>query len=292
MQLHRWALAAGVLAIVAVGCGTPYLAPPGVAPIRFRDAVFANVTKTADVVYGSAVNQQGQTETLILDMYRPTGDTHTSRPAIVWIHGGSFSGGDKTSPELIDETNIFAQKGYVNVSINYRLTPGGCSAGGPTPACLTEIVDARHDAQAAVRFLRKNAATYGIDPNRIAVAGTSAGAITAMEVAYGSDDVGVSGNPGFPSTVRAAVSLSGASLLTAPDPGEPPTLDFHGTADPLVPYAWATATLNAAKAVGDTAYLTTWPGAGHVPYGQHHAEIIDQTTNFLWWEMDLARAAG
>ena len=235
------------------------------------------------------MNQLGQTETLQLDMYRPTGDTVTSRPAIVWIHGGSFSGGDKTSPELLDETNIFGQRGYVNVSINYRLVSGGCSAGGPTPACLTELVDARHDAQAAVRFLRKNATTYGIDASRIAVAGTSAGAITAMEVAYGSDDVGVSGNPGFPSTVRAAVSLSGASLLTAPNPGEPPTLDFHGTADPLVPYAWATATLNAAKAAGDTAYLTTWPGAGHVPYGQHHAEIIDQTTNFLWWEMDLAR---
>ena len=66
MRLYRWALAVGVLAIVAVGCGTPYIAPPGVAPVRFRDAVFANVTKTADIVYGSAVNQLGQTETLKL----------------------------------------------------------------------------------------------------------------------------------------------------------------------------------------------------------------------------------
>jgi len=290
MRLHRWALAAGCLAIVAVGCGSPYIAPPGNAPVRFRDAVFTNVTKTADIVYGSAFTQQGQDQSLTLDMYRPTGDTHTSRPAIVWVHGGSFSSGDKTSPELIDETNVFSQKGYVNVSINYRLAPGGCSAGGATTACIQGILDARHDTQAAVRFLRKNAATYGIDPSRIAVAGTSAGAIAALEVAYGSDDVGVSGTPGVSSTVRAAVALSGAKLLTTIEPGEPPTLLLHGTADLVVPYAWAVSTKQEATAKGLTSFLTSWTGAGHVPYVDHRMEILDQTSNFLWWEMDLARS--
>ena len=53
------------------------------------------------------------------------------------------------------------------------------------------------------------------------------------------EDVGNSGNPGFASTVRASVSLSGARILTTPNPGEAAALLFHGTADSLVPYQWA-----------------------------------------------------
>ncbi len=81
------------------------------------------------------------------------------------MHGGGFSSGDKTSGELVDEATSFSKEGYVNVSINYRLYGPGCSAtAGGTGGCLTAIIDAQHDAQAAVRFLRKNAATYRVDP--------------------------------------------------------------------------------------------------------------------------------
>ncbi|HEY3140234.1 MAG TPA: carboxylesterase family protein, partial [Acidimicrobiales bacterium] len=225
---------------------------------------------------------------LRLDMYRPTGDTVVGRPAIVWVHGGGFSGGSKTSPEIVDEANVFAKKGYVNVSINYRLWSGGCFP--PTPQCLTAIVDAKHDAQAAVRFLRANATLYGVDPNRIAVAGTSAGAITAMNVGFGPEDVGDSGNPGFPSTVRAGVSLSGAAVLTEPNAGEAAALLFHGTADPLVDYQAAVNTRDNAVAVGLQAFLTTWEGEGHVPYTNHRTQILDQTRNFLYWTLDLGNA--
>jgi hypothetical protein len=50
-------------------------------------------------------------------------------------------------------------------------------------------------------------------------------------------------------------------------------------------------TYNAAIAVGLDSFLTTWTGAGHVPYLAHRNEILDQTRNFLYWEMDLANAA-
>ena len=52
---------------------------------------------------GSAVDQNGNTDILNLDVYQPAGDTVTYRPAIIWVHGGSFSGGDKTSGELRSE---------------------------------------------------------------------------------------------------------------------------------------------------------------------------------------------
>jgi acetyl esterase/lipase len=281
-----------VLALLATGCGLHTISPPGAAPLRYRDAVFTNVTKTADVVYGTAPDQQGNPVTLKLDVYAPTGDTNTHRPAIVWIHGGGFSGGDKTSGEIVDEATTFAKQGYVNVSITYRLNPAGCSAsGGDAVACVKAIVDAQHDAQAAVRFLRKNATTYGVDPNRIAAAGTSAGAITAIHVAVNSEDPGTSGNPGFSSAVKAGVSLSGAKIIgTAISAGDSPTLDFHGTADPLVPYQWAVNTVNESNAAGVTSYLTTYPGEGHVPYN-HRDQILLETTNFLWWTLDLTHAS-
>ncbi|MCU1467794.1 MAG: Carboxylesterase type [Actinomycetia bacterium] len=273
------------LAVIGAGCEVPDILPPGAAPVRYRDAIFTTVAKTTDVTYGSAVNLSNQTITLKLDIYKPpASDTVTSRPAIVWVHGGSFSGGDKTSPELIDESNTFAEKGFVNASIDYRLEPGGCSASGPTPECIHAIQEAEQDAQTAVRFLRTHAATYGIDPNRIAIGGSSAGAITAMNVGYASAE-----NPA--SAVRAAVSLSGANLLSNIGPGDAPALLFHGTADPLVPYQWAVNTETQAKAANLPVFLETWQGAGHVPYVQFRNQILTQTQNFLWWEMNLQHAA-
>ena len=226
-RLFRVSLTAAAVAIITTGC-IQYVSPPGPAPMRYRDAIFATVDTTSDIVYGSAVDQLGATQALKLDMYSPHGDTATNRPAMVWVHGGGFSGGNKQSPELIDESNWLAQRGYVNVSIDYRLAPQGC-VGNPGPSCIYGIRDAQYDAQAAVRFLRANAVQYGIDPNKIAMGGSSAGAITALNVAYSPDDVGTSGTPGEGSEIQAAVALSGARLRGIPDPGEPPSLLFHAS---------------------------------------------------------------
>lgn len=264
--------------------GLPFIPPPGDAPLRYRDPVFAAVTTTSNIVYGSAMNIAGQTITLQFDFYEPTGDSVTLRPAIIWVHGGSFSSGDKTSPELVDEANTFSMKGYVNASINYRLEPGGCAASSPTANCITAIHEALADAQTAVRFLRTNAATYGIDPGRIAIGGSSAGAITALNVGFSTAE-----DP--TAAVGASVALSGAFLGTTINAGDAPSLLFHGTADPIVPYQWAVNTHNAALATGLDSFLTSWAGAGHVPYVQHRTEILDQTQNFLYWELDLANAA-
>ena len=261
----------------------PLRTPPGAAPLRYRDAIFSNVTVTSNVTFGSAVNNSSQTVTLLLDIYEPTGDTVTARPAIVWVHGGSFAFGDKTSAELVDEATVFAKKGYFNVSINYRLEPPGCTS--ITPLCVTAINEAWQDGLTAVRFLRTNAATYGIDASRIAIGGSSAGAITALNVGFTTAE-----DPS--AAVAAAVSLSGAQVaFGAPNAGDAPSMLFHGTADTTVPYQWAVNTVNTAHAAGLDSFLTSWTGAGHVPYVQHRTEILDQTRNFLYWEMDLANAA-
>jgi predicted esterase len=271
-----------VLVLVAAGCDWLNVAPPGTAPVRYRDAIFNTVTVTSNVTYGSAVNLENQTITLRLDMYQGTGDTVANRPAIVWVHGGSFCCGNRTSPEIVDEATTFAKQGYVNVSIDYRLESPGCS--GTMSNCVPAIQEAAADAQTAVRFLRTNSATYGVDPNRIAIGGSSAGAITALNVGYSTSE-------DSSARVRAAVSLSGAHLIVGTiSQGDAPALDFHCTTDPLVSYQWAVDTINAAKAYTD-AVLESWDETCHVPYTEHRQQILDQSTNFLWWEMDLAHAA-
>ena len=282
MRRRRWLGLVALFAIIVAGCEWPNIFPPGSGQVRYRDQVFSAVTVTNNVTYGSAVNLSGQTITLQLDMYQPTGDTVTSRPAIVWVHGGSFSGGSKTSGELVDEATTFAKLGFVNVSINYRLESPGCS--GSFSNCGEAIQEAWADAQTAVRFMRTNAATYSIDPNRIAIGGSSAGGITALNVGYASAE-----DPS--ARVRAAQSISGAKLSSsAVSAGDAAALDFHCTTDPLVSYQSAVNTVNAAKAQGLDAFLESWDATCHVPYAEHRQQILDQSRNFLWWEMDLAHA--
>jgi acetyl esterase/lipase len=292
-RMRRLSVSAAVavlVVLVAAACG-PLDAPSGPAPLRYRDPVFSAVTTTSNITYGTAVDQNNQTVTLELDMYRPTGDTLTSRPAIVWVHGGSFYTGDKTSPELVDEATQFALEGYVNVSINYRLSPQSC-LGTITAACIIGIVQAMQDAQTAVRFLREQAATYGIDPTRIAIGGSSAGAITALNVGYNSQTPGPGDHQGFSSAVRAAQSLSGAAIPNSSiGAGDAPALLLHGTADPIVPYSLAQTTVSKAQAAGLVAVLVSFTGDGHVPYAKNRTTILEDTRNFFYNEMDLAHAA-
>lgn len=286
MRRHLVFPVLALLAIVVTGCNWPNIAPPGSGPLRYRDQLFSTATVTPNITYGSAVNLENQTVTLQMDMYQPAGDSVGDRPAIVWVHGGSFCCGDKTEADIVDEATTFAEKGYVGVSINYRLESPGCT--GTASNCGAAITEAFQDAQTAVLFLRAHAAAYGIDPNRIAIAGTSAGGITALNVGYSSSE-----DPA--AQVRAAVSLSGAYLgvsgVGAISKGDAPAMDFHCTTDPLVPYSLAQNTINAAQALGLDAFLESWDETCHAPYAEHRTQILTQTTNFLWWEMDLAGAA-
>jgi dienelactone hydrolase len=281
-----------VLAVLA-GCAVPR--PPGDSPLRYRDQVFSNVTVTRNLQYGSAPDSNGNPVALRLDLYQPAGDTLTKRPAVVWVHGGSFCCGDKTSPEIVDEATTFAKLGYVAVSINYRLlAPQGCSGGSAgSSACVIAALEAKHDAQAAIRWLRANAAAHRIDAGRIGIGGSSAGAVTATLVGLFSEDVGSSGNPGFPSTVGGFQSLSGGlpNALFA-GPGDAPGLLIAGTADGVVPYQWSADTAAALTNAGVLNFLLRLNGAGHVPYGQYRDLIVSQSVYFFYAVLDLAHAQG
>ena len=157
----------------------------------------------------------------------PTGDTVTSRPAIVWIHGGGFTGGDKTSAEIVAEANAFAKKGFVNVSINYRLRADARLNPAPCDRCDVDASTTRKLRCASCVPTRRRTASTS---NRIAAAGTSAGAITAD-----ARRVQLRG-PGRRAAIRGTrprsvpPSRSPARAHLAPiNAGEPPSLSFHGT---------------------------------------------------------------
>jgi predicted esterase len=278
-----------VAAALMAGCTIPR--PPGDAPLRYRDVVFDGVSKSADLRYGTAPDLQGNPVPLKLDLYQPTGDTVARRPVIVWVHGGGFSGGDKISGA--DWATAFARRGYVAVSLGYRLlATGPCGGSGPVPEhCYTAAYAAQHDAQAAVRWLRSHAAFLGIDPDRIAMAGESAGAVTSLLVGWRSDDPGTSGNPGQPSHIRAAISVAGGLPINDHiGAGDAPAMFFHGTSDPTVPLSWAASNVTEMFRRGLLAPIRTFD-AGHSLFAQHRNTIHEQSDYFLYFMMDLAHAS-
>jgi acetyl esterase/lipase len=264
--------------------------PPGMTAGRYKTQVFNSVQKTANLQYGTIEGTNLQ-----LDLYRPAGDQVTKRPALVWAHGGAFVAGSKDADPATNLAQDFAKLGYVTVSINYRLITGTiCTGLAITPACRTAVINSAHDAQAAVRWLRKNADQYGIDPDRIGMSGDSAGAVLATAVGMAADDPGTSGNPGYPSDIQAWVAISGGlppqDATERADAGDAPGLLFTGTSDFIVPSNWSTATANALKAKGVPAEVVAYQGAGHVPLGQIN-DIWPKTVAWFYKYLDIANAA-
>jgi len=101
-----------------------------------------------------------------LDVYLPeTEAPEGGLPGLVFVHGGGWRSGSKNGGQWASLPASYAAKGYVCISVNYRLTGDG----GGFPACV-------HDVKNAVRWFRANAEELGLDPDRIGAYGNSAGA--------------------------------------------------------------------------------------------------------------------
>lgn len=257
---------------------------------RYLDVVYDvdDVQVTNDVEYGGAWNSRGEWETLLLDVYEPVDDPEPRRPAIVWVHGGFFRVGDKTGYQSTIEQ--FTTAGWVVFSINYRLRPEipNGAAGILTELRLHEAVDAtidaQHDAQAAIRWVRRHADDLRIDPDRVGIVGHSAGGIIAIQVAMNTHDPGTSGNPGWSSRPTVAVAMAGGGISGVTywaDPGEPPLQIVHGLADETVPYVTAAPVCLETLANGNVCEQVLDPDQDHGTFG--HAEIRE----FLYrWLVD------
>jgi len=275
----------------------------------------ADLATTENVVYGEAPAlpdqdmPPGGVETLLLDVVMPEldVDAETERPAILWIHGGGFKTGSKAAASRwLDE---WASRGYVAIGINYRLDQDNyCQAiqdGQPVPPgedvqCYNAIVAAQHDAQAAVRWVRANAASLDVDPDAVVAMGSSAGAVTSVNLAYNADDPGTSNDLPGPSSVVAAAALSGAAYPEIADigPGDAPVVYAHCTNDQAVDWTVTSAGIDTARAAGLVADVLVWqppescaPGRVHGVslMLDHRAEIDLAFTQFFYRHLGLSQ---
>jgi acetyl esterase/lipase len=243
----------------------------------------SGVTVQRDLEYGQVGGQS-----LTLDIYSPTKPAG-KLPALVWIHGGSWSGGSKDFCPI----NFMARSNVAIVSINYRLTE---VAAFPAPL---------FDCKGAVRWLRANADKYNLDADHIGIAGVSAGGHLGLLLATTANhpelegDVG--GNTNFSSRVQCVVSFYGptdlnrlvsdpldrtnangqvakliggavasnldqaaaASPLTYVDKNCCPIYLLHGGADKLVPPEQSRIFYDALLKAGVPSHLTIVPNKGH-----------------------------
>lgn len=248
-------------------------APPPPPRGRYLDQIFANedIEVLYDVVYGSAIDVDGNPIELTLDLYRPTGDAVAARPAVIWMHGGYFAFGEKSS--MAAYARDLARRGYVTASISYRLRPNMVYPAGPE--LLPAAEDAQEDAATAVQWLRDNATTYGVDTRAISFGGYSAGAVTSLNLAYGPDL-----SAGESSGIAAAVSLAGVRFFGAVEAGEPPLLMFHGTEDTVVPYGAGASVCEEVLLAGVLCELVTYQGIDH-GLSSFNRDVGNRTADFL-----------
>ena len=253
----------------------------------------AEVAASTAVKVVSDVSYLSAERTEKLDLYLPAERQPDIRsPAMVIIHGGGWSGGDKAAAREKQIGPALATAGCVCVSINYRL--GALS----WPVNL-------HDCKNAVRYLRVHADKLQVDPKRIAVMGGSAGGHLALMVAYTTDKEGLEPDqpyPGTSSRVGAVINLYGvtdvftrvvtdeggtpttkprdfadAERTFGPDRAKwknampvnhvdrsiPPTLILHGRADTTVDFLQATSLARILQQHGVTHELHLIDGVGH-----------------------------
>ncbi len=253
------------------------------------------VRETLDVAYGDDAQQK-------LDVYLPT-TSSGRRPAVVWVHGGGWTEGDKRKgPNSISVlSNLLVARGFVAFSVNYRLLPKHSH-----PAQVDDV-------QRAIRWIRAHADKYQVDPDRIGAAGISAGGHLVAMLAVRetrtkqNDDL-----DRISSRVQAAVSLNGptdfrpsaettrvlsnvskrftggdakqaidASPLVFVDKSSAPILFIVGDKDTLIPNSHSTRMAEAMKAAGAKAELLVIPGGSHAIFPSITPRARDAVVDFF-----------
>ncbi|MEO8659668.1 MAG: alpha/beta hydrolase fold domain-containing protein [Bryobacteraceae bacterium] len=268
--MRFWA-AAILFSSSALWAQTPPSAPPMPDTVSYE----------ADIEYSNVGGR------VAMDIVRPKADSAAPRPAVLLIHGGGFRAGNRQS--YLPVAIRLAERGYVAATMSYRLAPRN-----QYPAAV-------HDAKAAVRFLRANAARFGLDPEHIGTMGGSAGGHIVLMLGLTGDVAELEGtgpNPTYSSRVQCVVNYYGPSDFTqsysksvdAKDvlplflggdldhnrlihqqaspinwvtPNAAPTLSIHGTNDTFVAYEHSLWITEKLVAAGVPAELETISGAGH-----------------------------
>lgn len=262
-----------------------------------------NIEYLPNIVFG-----KGGTRNLLLTILKPKEISGQNLPVIIYVHGGGWQ-------QNIKELGVialiqFVNRGYICVPVEYRL-----SNEAKFPAQI-------QDVKCAIRFLRANAQSYGIDPNRIAIFGESAGGHLAALAGTSGGVKKFEGSGGwgkYSSRVQAVCDWSGssyfppdtttnnaiyrlfdgttadkiklakeASPLTYISQDDPPFLIFHGTNDAVVNMTQSDTLYKLLRKVHVDATLKLFEGGGHFAvYGAQVGEISSGMPQFRTEMMNL-----
>lgn len=234
------------------------------------------------ITYKATEDAKGKAVELRLHVFKPEGwskDDH--RPAVIFFFGGGWVGG--TPEQFYPHSRDLAAWGMVAISAEYRIM----GKHGTSPLACVE------DGKSAVRYLRANAKSLGIDPNRIVAGGGSAGghvaACTGVLKRYDAknEDASISSVPNLMILFNPVIDTSpkdgyGAKKVPGDDPliisplhhvhkKQPPSLIFHGDADTTVKIDSVRAFETSSNKLGATCKLVEFEGAAHGFF--NHAEF-------------------
>ena len=298
----RCRLGVALLSLLVTACGST-------ANCQANTDAAIPAVRESGIVYG-----KGGDFELRLDLARPA--TGGPFPAVVFVFGGGFTSGSRR--EWFREINRAAQRGYVGVAVDYRLTCLLDESGRPKYPFPAQV----HDVKCAVRWLRANASKYSIDADRIGVVGYSAGGTLSLLLALTEPNDGLEGPCGDPSVssrVQAAVSLAGspdfvlrhkissydvelllggspeqvpdryrvASPLTYVGGHDAPVLTVTGSFDPRLPQQRLLD--DGMRAAGSDHTLIIVQGAGHSMYGLVNFDKDNPVWSFLDEELKTTR---
>ncbi|WAC22184.1 alpha/beta hydrolase [Blastomonas sp. SL216] len=258
--------------------GTPAPSPaptpaPTPAPSPTPSPPPTGAVLSADIRYGDGPTTSGSIP-LFLDSYRPNQSCTNPRPTVLYVHGGGFVGGSRKGQQVVAMADELAPLGINLISIQYRLQGDNPVISSEFAAFerdyraldpsqqsprVTAFVAAVEDSVRALRWMQANAASFCIDPTRIAYWGSSAGAYTVLHTAYSLNPYGIA-RP----EPRVVVDYWGGLFRdTDLQNGEAPLFVMHGTADTTVSFSEATELTDRARQVGVPFTFYTLAGAGH-----------------------------
>ncbi|MCA9291080.1 MAG: alpha/beta hydrolase [Phycisphaerales bacterium] len=261
---------------------------PGITDRDLSAAPDTDLQWVKDVVYAETTADDGSPVRLLMDTASLKRSDGKPMPVMIYVHGGGFVTGSREEGHDILET--FARGGYFAVSVDYRL------------AGVAKHPAAMHDVKAAIRFIRANAESLVIDPERIGIWGHGIGGSLAAVMGTSGNTTdglveGTVGTTGVSSAVRAVAVVSAPAnfkelrvddpntplahyfggtlrqrkndvkLISAPkycDALDPPFLIFHGDRDTIVPYIQGKTMEISVSGNGGLADLVKIVGGGHV----------------------------